>query len=60
MPLRDATIHEQVLKELRPVVIEFAAASRNNEQSPAFVQLRSTLDGVRRVVEAIKAEGTGP
>lgn len=56
MPLRDAAIHERVLKDLRPVVTDFAAASRNNEQSPAFVQLRSTLDGVRRVVEGLKAE----
>ncbi|MBB5051026.1 integrase [Afipia massiliensis] len=58
MPLRDHAIHEQVLKDLRPVVLEFAGASRNNEQSPAFVQLRTTLDGVRRVVESLKAEST--
>jgi integrase len=56
MPLRETGIHERVLKQLRPVVLEFAQASRNNEQSPAFVQLRMTLDGVRRVVEGLKAE----
>jgi len=56
MPVSEPDIHEQVLDQLRPVVLEFANASRNNEQSPAFIQLRSTLDGVRRVVEGLKAE----
>lgn len=55
MPLMNSEIHEQVLEQLRPVVDEFAGASRNNEQSPAFIQLRSTLDGIRRVVEDIDA-----
>jgi integrase len=56
MPLKDSAIHERVLEDLRPVVLDFAAASRNNQQSPAFVQLRTTLDGVRRVVEGLNAE----
>jgi hypothetical protein len=56
MPVRDPNIHERVLEDLRPVVQDFAASSRSNEQSPAFVQLRTTLDGVRRVVEGLKAE----
>jgi integrase len=56
MPLKDTAIHERILEDLRPVVLDFAASSRNNEQSPAFVQLRTTLDGVRRVVEGLKAE----
>jgi integrase len=55
LPLGETDIHEQVLDQLRPVVIEFAAASRNNRQSPAYVQLRTTLDGVRRVIEGLKA-----
>ncbi|PND20498.1 site-specific recombinase [Ensifer sp. MMN_5] len=56
MPLREPAIHEEVLESLRPVVVEFAAASRNNEQSPAYAQLKSTLDAVRRVVEELKAD----
>lgn len=56
MPLKDTDIHERVLDDLRPVVVEFAASSRNSEQSPAFVQLRTTLDAVRRVVETLKAK----
>lgn len=54
MPLGEAEIHEEVLQSLRPVVTEFAAASRNNQQSPAYAQLRGTLDAVRRIVEELK------
>jgi len=57
MPLGDPEIHEEVLESLRPVVTEFAAASRNNEQSPAYAQLKGTLDAVRRVVEELKSDG---
>lgn len=56
MPLGEPEIHEEVLDSLRPVVIEFAAASRNNQQSPAYAQLRGTLDAVRRVVEELKSD----
>lgn len=56
MPLGEPDIHEQVLEDLRPVVIDFAAASRNNQQSPAYAQLKSTLDAVRRVVEELKSD----
>lgn len=55
MPLNDPEIHEEVLVSLRPVVTEFAAASRNNQQSPAYAQLKGTLDAVRRVVEELKS-----
>lgn len=61
MPLGEPEIHEEVLESLRPVVVEFAAASRNNQQSPAYSQLKGTLDAVRRVVEELKVareEGT--
>jgi hypothetical protein len=56
MPLDDPGIHEGVLDSLRPVVTEFAAASRNNQQSPAYAQLKGTLDAVRRVVEELKSD----
>lgn len=54
MPLGEPEIHEEVLESLRPVVVEFASASRNNEQSPAYAQLKATMDAVRRVVEELK------
>lgn len=59
MPLGEPEIHEEVLESLRPVVVEFASASRNNQQSPAYGQLKGTLDAVRRVVEELKANRTG-
>ncbi|MDX0488523.1 tyrosine-type recombinase/integrase [Sinorhizobium medicae] len=57
MPLNDPEIHQDVVESLRPVVTEFAAASRNNQQSPAYAQLKSTLDAARRVAEELKSEG---
>lgn len=59
MPLGEPEIHEEVLESLRPVVVEFASASRNNQQSPAYGQLKGTLDAVRRVVEELRADRTG-
>lgn len=58
MPLGEANVHQQVLDDLRPIVIDFAAASRNNQQSPAYAQLKFTLDAVRRVVEELKSDRT--
>jgi integrase len=56
LPLNDPVIHEEVLESLRPVVNDFAAASRNNKQSPAYAQLKFTLDAVRVVVEDLKSD----
>ncbi|WP_245513266.1 tyrosine-type recombinase/integrase [Rhizobium sp. BK376] len=56
MPLNDPEIHQEVVDSLRPVVTEFAAASRNNQQSPAYAQLKSTLDAARRVAEELKSD----
>ncbi|WP_245262811.1 site-specific integrase [Ensifer sp. BR816] len=56
MPLGEPEIHQEVLESLRPVVTEFAAASRYNQQSHAYAQLKTTLDAVRRVVEELKSE----
>lgn len=56
MPLNDPEIHQEVVESLRPVVTEFAAASRNNQQSPAYAQLKSTLDAARRIAEELKPD----
>jgi integrase len=57
MPLNDPEIHQEVVDSLRPVVTEFAAASRNNQQSPAYAQLKSTLDAARRIADEMKSDG---
>ncbi|WP_424631415.1 site-specific integrase [Bradyrhizobium sp. SYSU BS000235] len=56
MPVSEPAIHEQVLNDLRPMVVEFAKSSRGNQKSPAYVQLRSTLDSIRRLTESLKIE----
>lgn len=56
MPLRDAGVHNRVVESLRPVVVEFDSASRGNTTSPAFSQLRRTLDAARRVAADIEAD----
>ena len=57
MALNEPEIHEEVLDGLRPVVNEFAAASRNNQMSPAYGQLRATLTAVQRLVDELHNDG---
>ena len=56
MPLHDAGVHNRVVESLRPVVVEFEGASRGKTTSPAFSQLRRTLDAARRVAADIEAD----
>lgn len=56
MPLRDAGVHNRVVESLRPVVVEFESASRGTTTSPAFSQLRRTLDAARKVAADIEAD----
>ena len=60
MPLADASVHQSVVESLRPVVLEFAGASRGNGQSPAYTQLRRTIEAALKVAADIRggAEGT--
>lgn len=55
MPVKDAAIHENVVESLRPVVLDFDKASRNNEENPAFLQLSRTLTAAKQVADDIKA-----
>ncbi|WSH68192.1 site-specific integrase (plasmid) [Rhizobium ruizarguesonis] len=54
MPLGEPEIHQEALESLRPVVVHFASAASNNDQSPAYAQLKATMDAIRRVVEETK------
>ncbi|MBY5869457.1 site-specific integrase [Rhizobium leguminosarum] len=56
MALDEPEIHEEVLNGLRPVVTEFAAASRNNQMSPAYGQLKATLTAAQRLVDELRSE----
>lgn len=57
MPVSDAAIHRHVAEELRPVVLEFARASRGNIETPAYTQLRRMLTAVEAVVADIEEIG---
>lgn len=54
LPLLDSAIHLEVVEKLRPVVTDFAGASRNNEESPAYTQLKRMFQAALRVVEEVK------
>lgn len=60
MPVNDVSIHRQVTEGLRPVVHEFVAASRGDPSTPAYTQLRRTLEGAERVIADIEATGNSP
>lgn len=55
MPVKDSRIHEEVVQSLRTVVKDFADASRGNEESPAYTQLRRMLTAATQVVAEIEA-----
>lgn len=54
LPLSDAKVHESVVESLRPVVSEFASASRFNEESPAYTQLRRMFQAALQVAKEIR------
>ena len=59
LPVNDVAMHRQVTEGLRPVVHEFAAASRVDPSTPAYTQLRHTLEEAERVIADIEA-GNSP
>lgn len=54
LPLSDAAVHESVVESLRPIVSEFANASRFNEESPAYTQLRRMFQAALQVAKEIR------
>lgn len=58
MPVDDVELHRQVLGDLRPIVRHFHDESRGDAQSPAFLQLRTTLAGIQKVVTDIESGNT--
>lgn len=56
MPVKDQAIHREVTSGLRSVVMEFVDASRGNEESPAYTQLRRTIEAAERVITDIQAQ----
>jgi hypothetical protein len=56
MPVNDIAIHNQVLSDLRTVVNFFHNASRGEDASPAYAQLRRTIDNVDAVITELEAD----
>lgn len=59
LPLSDAKIHESVVESLRPVVNEFASASRFNEETPAYTQLRRMFQAALQIAKDIQLNHAG-
>jgi hypothetical protein len=54
MPVNDEAVHLKVLADLRGVVHFFYEASRGDSTSPAYLQLRHTIDRIQAVVEELQ------
>lgn len=50
MAVAEVDVHREVLKKLRPVVRFFYDESRGEANSPAYIQLRRTLESVQAVI----------
>lgn len=55
IPIDEPDVHRQVLTDFRGVVRFFYDESRGDRQSPAYMQLRTTLDAVQNVVADLSA-----
>ena len=54
MPVTDLSLHNQVLADMRSVVKFFADTSRNDENSPAFMQLQRTVASIQAVINELE------
>ena len=59
MAVRDPAVHRRVAADLRPVVRRFEAAGRGDTESPAYTQLRRTLEEAERVAADVAGESDG-
>ncbi|ANH75955.1 MULTISPECIES: site-specific integrase [Ralstonia] len=56
MPVRDASLHREVLAGLRGVVRLFHDASRGEASSPAYLQLQHAIAGVQAILAELEGE----
>ena len=54
MPVNNLAIHQQVLDDMRGVVKLFYEASRGEEHSPAYLQLKRTISGIQSVIDELE------
>lgn len=56
MPVTDLPLHNQVLADMRGVVKFFADTSRNDENSPAFMQLQRTVASIQAIIHELEGQ----
>lgn len=56
MPLQDASVHREVLADLRKVVGFFSASGREEASTPAFLQLQRTITNVQSIVGELEGD----
>lgn len=54
MPLHNREIHQQVLADMREVVLFFDKGSRGDVRSPAYLQLQRTIAEIQNVIEELE------
>lgn len=54
MPLHNREIHQQVLADMREVVLFFDQSSRGDVRSPAYLQLQRTIAEIQNVIEELE------
>lgn len=56
MPLQDASVHREVLADLRKVIGFFGASGREESSTPAFLQLQRTITNVQSIVGELEGD----
>jgi integrase len=56
MPVNDKLLHEQVLADMRQVVLFFDQSSRGDTRSPAYLQLQRTIAEVQAVIAELEED----
>lgn len=56
MPVRDMSLHEQVLKDFRSIVLFFKEGGHGDMNSPAYLQLQRTIAEVQAVIEELQEQ----
>jgi hypothetical protein len=56
MPHQDPQIHNAVLNDMRQVVQSFIDTGRSDDNSPAFLQLRHTINNIESIISELQGE----
>lgn len=54
LPLNDLSVHKGVADDLREVISSFVISGRNDENNPAFAQLKRTMNQLTETISAIE------